>query len=109
MNEANNNWKSLKEVEARVLLRLVRRDLVHKIHFIPINEKLLEVYVFYPTDKDIGEHAISGLTEKIKSIFSDELERAKRGEAYGEKVRYEFDSHENVLNKYEGNYFFRLR
>ena len=109
MNALANNWKNLKEAEKRVFNRLVGRPPIHEIHFVPHGGTLLEIYIFYPTDKDAIENEGTVLTEHVKNIFNEALSSVERGEVVGEDVRYEFDSHDNVLKNYQGNYFLRLR
>lgn len=109
MRENKLEWAHLNMVEKRVMERLLDGNIVHGVHFVPINEQRLEIYVFFNRDEDIAKCEESGVTQTIKDYFNEELNRVNRGSAAGVKVRFEFDSHENVVQNFRGNYFLRLR
>jgi hypothetical protein len=51
----------------------------------------------------------SGLASKIKEAVYEEMEKVGRGPREAIRIDFEFDSHENVVRDYEGDYFLRLR
>ena len=105
----NPEWADLSEVKERVIQRLPAHGIVHQIHFIPINAEHLEIYVFFNRDEDLAVSEKSGVTQTIKNYFNEELEQVSRGANSGVTLRFEFDSHENVLKNFQGSYFLRLR
>jgi len=109
MSINNPEWAHLDEVKERVLKRFADSSVVREIHFIPINAKQLEIYVFFNRDEDLIVCEKSGVANKIKDLFNEELERVNRGNSSGVIIRFEFDSHENVVRNFRGNYFLRLR
>ena len=66
-------------------------------------------YVFYEMDSQISEANETGLAKEIELLVFGELERVGRGSKNVIKVNFEFDSHENVVRNYEGDYYNRLR
>jgi len=68
-----------------------------------------EVYIFYETDKGLQANIASGKTELTKIEFLRILQELNCSHELASGVRFEFDSHENVIKNYEGNYFLRLR
>lgn len=71
----------------------------------------LGVWFFYEKDMDIVKYEADGTTERIKQHFLEQLEASKTTYPFSKlpNVIFEFDSHENVVLKYQGNYFLRLR
>ena len=69
----------------------------------------LSVLVFYLTDAELKAHTESGKVEKTKQQFMRILGNLGWIEEFGDEVRFEFDSDENVKRHYEGNYGHRLR
>ncbi len=67
------------------------------------------VYVFYEKANQIIEANESGLSNEIERLVLEELERVGRGSKDIIKVNFEFDSHENVVQNYEGDCYSRLR
>lgn len=66
-------------------------------------------YVFYEKANQILKANESGLSKEIERLVLDELERVGRGAKDRIKVSFDFDSHENVVQNYEGDYYSRLR
>ena len=68
----------------------------------------LGVWLFVETDAQLR-----ALTQKHGSWLKREFLNALRAQGYPERwlgeVNFEFDSHENVVKKFEGSYFYRLR
>jgi hypothetical protein len=82
---------------------------IFTIHFVPMYDFSLEVYVFYEKDADISENQKNGVSENVKQIFIKTISSMGYMEKFGDKISFEFDSNENVINNYNGSYFLRLR
>ncbi len=109
MNEQENIQWQIIEKAKQILVKWLKNNNIytHTIHFIPIDDISLEVYVFYKKDDDIVENQKNGVTEKIKETFINiiyDIDCTRFNE-----ISFVFDSHENVIKNYEGSYFFRLR
>lgn len=102
-------WEHLDTIRERACQRILGVAPLHEIHFVPISDKEIEVYVFYESDADVRRCDKEGLTGKVEKIFREELSQVGRGAESGVRIRFEFDSHENVMNNFEGSYFLRLR
>ncbi|TBW45607.1 hypothetical protein EZI54_23480 [Marinobacter halodurans] len=99
----------LSEVRERILAQLKSKGLHEFMVLYSRKTDTFGAYVFYEMDNQISEAAESGLSGEIKSLVIDELERVGRGSKESIKINFEFDSHENVLKNYEGDYYNRLR
>jgi hypothetical protein len=71
-------------------------------------DKSSEVYIFFPTNVDLERHKETGKLQEIETHYRQLLSDAQYpSERF--PIRFFFDSHENVVKNYEGNYFYRLR
>lgn len=102
------NYSGIEEVKTAVLKRIQADALVHTIHFVPIGDMKIEVYVFYETEDALKEYEESGVSEALLSLITNELEKICRGPRQGVEIQFELDSHENVIANYEGSYYLRL-
>jgi len=66
-------------------------------------------YIFFRWDRQVKEAEESGLTSIIKDTIFNELDYVGRGNRDTIKVDFEFDSHENVEQNFDGDYYNRLR
>lgn len=66
------------------------------------------MYVFYNKDEDVMKCDNDGTSKALADYVYSELERVGRGKRNEIKVVFEFDSDENVTNKYNGDYYGRL-
>ena len=72
------------------------------------NDENLHVVFFLDTEV-MKEHALSsGLDEKLEAKYKLELKNNKYPYNLA-KITFEYDSHENVVQNYEGSYFYRMR
>ena len=101
--------RGLNEVSVQVLHRFEKND-VHKV-FMFYSQRIdtFGAFIFYRWDKQISEAEKSGLASQIKKAVLEELENVGRGDCESLRVDFEFDSHENVEQNYEGDYCLRLR
>ena len=101
--------QGLSEVREKVLARFKNKG-VHE--FIVLYSRKAEsfgAYVFYDVDSQIDQSVKTGLSKEIEEAVFKELERVGRGSKEKIKVNFEYDSHENVIQNYEGDYYSRLR
>lgn len=103
------NFAQLDSAKARVLARYGKAAELHDIYFIPIPPHRIDVFCFFKTDKQLCHAMTCADHDQLQKIIIEELNAIKRGGGYGESLRFEFDSHENVLRSYQGNYGHRLR
>lgn len=66
-------------------------------------------YIFYEMDSQIGEAIETGLAKELEEAVYEGLANVGRCTRDSTKVNFEFDSHENVVRNYEGDYYSRLR
>ena len=82
---------------------------LYAVHFVPMPDFSLEVYVFYEKDIDITQNHQNGVSENIKQIFLKTLNDLNYMKYFNNNITFTFDSNENVINNYQGSYFLRLR
>jgi hypothetical protein len=71
-------------------------------------DKGTEVHVFFPTEADYERHRDNQTLADMESLYGQFLiEAGYPLEQF--PVTFYFDSHENVVKNFEGNYFYRLR
>lgn len=81
----------------------------HNSHVIAEDDRKFRAYIFYKKNEDVRDAKESGMQIQLVKFVYDELERQGRGDKDSLDVTFEFDSHENVLSNFEGDYFLRLR
>ena len=101
--------QNLDEVREAVLTRFRGVCLLHAFNILDQRDVDFRVYVFYEKEKDLELCDSCGLSRQIVDFVYAELERVGRGSKTDISVSFEFDSNENVVAHYEGNYFLRLR
>lgn len=106
MKERN---RGLSEVCDQIIKRFKKEGLHEFFLFYSQKINAFRAYVFYGQEQQIEEAEKSGLSSRIQDAVFEELERVGRGSKNEIKVDYEFDSHENVEQNYEGDYNLRLR
>jgi hypothetical protein len=110
--QSRQGWDALKTAKSGFLNWAASNDIaVACVEHVAVFEdwnKSSEIYVFFPTDKDLERHKESGQLQMIETHYRQFLADAQYpSERF--PIRFYFDSHENVLKNYEGNYFYRLR
>ena len=99
----------LEQVREAVLLRFRDTCPLYAFHIMPQRGVDFRAYIFFNTEKDIETCKNSGIAQQIIDFVYSELERVGRGTKAAIKVAFEFDSNENVISKYNGDYFLRLQ
>ena len=107
---AEMDWQSrgLSQVCENIKHRFKKQNL-HEFFVLDSSETYFGAFVFFETRLQIEQAKQSGLVERIKEEVFREMEKAGRGIPMEIRVDFEFDSHENVVENYEGDYFNRLR
>jgi hypothetical protein len=105
-------WVSLKSAEKAFRAWMASKSIpVERIEYVATFEDWdtnTEVYVFFPTNADLERHKTDGAIQEIEAHYRQLLSDAHYPFDRWPVV-FLFDSHENVLKNYEGNYFYRLR
>jgi hypothetical protein len=110
--QSKQGWSALKTAKSGFLNWAASNDIaVHCVEYVAGFEdwhKRAEIYVFFPTDTDLEQHRKTGRLQVIEAHYRQLLAEAQ----YPQErcpAHFYFDSHENVVKNYEGNYFYRLR
>ncbi len=108
--EEQQQWGLIEKAKI-ILLNWSQCNNVHlfAVHFVPMSDFSLEVYVFYENDFDITQNQENGISDKVEQIFLKELNDLKYMKHFNNNITFIFDSNENVINNYQGSYFLRLR
>lgn len=101
--------RGLNQIRESILCNYSREYKLHEFFIYDSTETSFRAYVFFEKEKDLKMAKKNREIEKIKLVIFKELERVERGGREEVDVVFEFDSHENVESKFEGNYFNRLR
>lgn len=105
----NAKFRGLDEASKVVLNQLKERCPLRRLFILPDGNDNFRVYVFYKNICDIALCERNGYQETIKKTVYDALEQFVPGRSTDISVVFEFDSEENVVENYEGDYFLRLR
>ena len=100
--------RGLDKVRNRILDRF--RGTVHNIYvYYSFPRESFGAVIFYPLDCDIQRAHNSGLSDQIKDAVFEALEDFGRGRRDEIKVIFEFDSDENIVRNFGGDYTERFR
>ena len=69
----------------------------------------LSVWLFYNTTANVSALGRDGTTAAVETEYRDGLTAAGYDPGWLPQVQFFVDSHENVVQHYEGSYFYRLR
>jgi hypothetical protein len=105
----SERYQNLDAVENAVKLRVGSHCPLHGLYLLAQEDVDFRIYVFFDADGDIERCKENGTTTTIETAAYEELERFGRGKREEIKVAFEYDSHENVIKNYDGDYMFRLR
>ena len=81
---------------------------IYRIHCVAQFGMSVDIYIFYKTDKELNIYKESNILDLTKEAFMNILTEIGYVEEFNDKVRFSFDSDENVQRKYLGNYGLRL-
>lgn len=102
-------WNFVKIADIRIkiwaAIHLVK---IYRTEYVPCFGESLDVFIFYKTDKALKKYKENGMIQKTQRKFMDILKKIGYIKKFNDVVRFEFDSHENVMKNYEGNYYYRI-
>lgn len=103
------NWRGVDVAREISEQRLSHFDGFHRIIFQPNTFKpSIDVYIFFETE-DVKERCVrSSCAEEVRLVVLEELSRCNFGPENGRSAIFHIDSHENVVENYRGEYYFRL-
>ena len=81
---------------------------IYNIECVPHSGISVDIYIFYKTDKELNIYKESNIIDLTKDAVMNILTEIGYVEEFNDKVRFSFDSDENVQRKYLGNYGLRL-
>ena len=106
-------FRSLEKAKEKALAWAGQRRVpLHAIEYVATFEEWddgVGVWIFYATDADLKRGSIDGTNAQIQERLLEELRTANYPFSSFPRVAFEFDSNENVVRNFEGNYFYRLR
>jgi hypothetical protein len=103
-------WKLTEKAKKKIIKWAKKNSIeIHEIHFIPMYDFSLEIYIFFVSDKCLQVYEENSITQTLKENFIDILSKLEYMDRVSSKIDFVFDSHENVVKNYNGSYFFRLR
>lgn len=68
-----------------------------------------DTYVFFETNDQVAKSESDGSRERIEEEIYQQLEKVGRGSRPAVKIRFEYDSAENVKENFQGSYHLRMR
>lgn len=107
--EMAHEARNLDMVRQNVLCHFENLCPLVNFHLLPQRDVNFRAYVFFKANRDIEHCTANGIVKEIQDFVYVELARSGRGEKKDIKVAFEFDSDENVIANFEGDYYLRLR
>jgi hypothetical protein len=105
----DQRYKGTEQIEIALYARLQDSIPLWRIDPLPHGSNHFEVYFFFETNDELEASKTNGKREEIERVTWEEIERAGRGKPPETKVTFVYDSDENVIENYEGDYQNRLR
>ena len=102
-------WDYLKKAIPRIIYWSKKNNSkIYNIECVPQFGMSVDIYIFYKTDKELNIYKESNILDLTKDAVMNILTEIGYVEEFNDKVRFSFDSDENVQRKYLGNYGLRL-
>jgi hypothetical protein len=102
-------WYYLKKAIPRIIYWSKKNNSkIYNIECVPHSGISVDTYIFYKTDKELNIYKESNIIDLTKEAVMNILTEIGYVEEFNDKVRFSFDSDENVQRKYLGNYGLRL-
>ena len=108
-------FAAIEQAMSAVIVEMRAREIrLKNVEFVTTSregDNSLVVLIFYESDSDVAIYDGDGTTEAIRLKFQDELAASKSQFSFSQlpNMSFVFDSHENVVKNFEGNYFLRLK
>ena len=100
-------WDYLEKAIPRIK-HWAKKNNCNIIHCVAQFGMSVDIYIFYKTDKELNIYKESNIIDLTKEAVMNILTEIGYVEEFNDKVRFSFDSDENVQRKYLGNYGLRL-
>lgn len=100
--------KYFAEVRDRVLRSFGGKAPLHNLYFFGHPEKMVQVHVFFDTERDKNTCHMNGIDKQIEDAIRMEL-RVRNLDSTCPEIKLVYDSHENVQKVCNGNYLQYLR
>ena len=91
------------------ILKKFKDENIYEFFIFDVSKTSFKAYVFFRWDWQKKELSKTKLAVEIEDYIYRQLEHFGRGKRGGLQLEIEFDSHENVVLNYGGDYFSRLR
>ena len=102
-------WDYLEKAIPRIIYWSKKNNSkIYNIECVPQFGMSVDIYIFYKTDKELNIYKESNIIDLTKEAVMNILTEIGYVEEFNDKVRFSFDSDENVQRKYLGNYGLRL-
>ena len=102
-------WDYLKKAIPRIVHWSKKNNCkIYNIECVPQFGMSVDIYIFYKTDNELNIDKESNIIDLTKDAVMNILTEIGYVEEFNDKVRFSFDSDENVQRKYLGNYGLRL-
>ena len=102
-------WDYLEKAIPRIIYWSKKNNSkICNIECVPQFGMSVDIYIFYKTDKELNIYKESNILDLTKDAVMNILTEIGYVEEFNDKVRFSFDSDENVQRKYLGNYGLRL-
>lgn len=109
---AKHRSRGVSQVREKILDRYQKSGVIHEFFLQNCSDSSdyhFRANIFYPSEDILHKENHSIVESEIKYAVIEEL-NIVRSETYVlSDIIFEFDSHENVILRYEGDYFNRLR
>lgn len=107
--QLNHDRRGAVQVEHALYARL--HDSIPLWHIAPLCHGFddFEMYFFFETDEELEASKTDGKREEIERVAWEEVIRAGRSGPPQTVIKFVYDSNENVIENYEGDYQNRLR
>ena len=111
--DKNKYWETIKKANDQTMewLRSMGQSIycIHNVATFESWDKGVEVYIFFQDEIKKQEAEQAGYYDQIKQFYLSSLMQLDYPFKKFPDVVFIYDSHENVVQNYEGSYFFRLR
>ena len=108
-NARLRQWYYLKKAIPRIIHWSKKNNCkIYNIECVAQFGMSVDIYIFYKTDKELNIYKESNILDLTKDAVMNILTEIGYVEEFNDKVRFSFDSDENVQRKYLGNYGLRL-
>ena len=102
-------FRGLSEAERQSMQALKSLYPIARIEIFSRDNLEFHTYVFLETNDQVTKSESDGSRERIEEEIYQQLEKVGRGSRPEVKIRFEYDSAENVKENFQGSYHLRMR